>query len=183
MKIRVFLAIKLPENTLNEILLVRNSLLNDTKITWERKENLHLTIKFFGERDEETIRKIIEETSLITNAQKPLKIIFHKFGFFNKEGSPRILYLGLKKNDELKNLFHILESKFEKYGIQKEQRNFNPHLTLLRIKSRIDSLNIFENKTLQNLSFTCNSLSLIKSDLTKSGAVYTEIYKFNFKEA
>lgn len=182
-KIRTFLAIEIPAEIIEQIIIKRNELLFDDMINWETKEKLHITMKFFGEIEEKllgSIKNILEDVVVTLN---PIIISFSNFGFFIKNGVPKILFLRISRNNELKKLFHILEARFEKIGIPKEQRNFNPHLTLLRIKSFDESLKIFENKICDNLSFECKSLSLMKSELNRSGSIYTRINKYYFKEA
>lgn len=182
-KIRTFLAIEIPSEIIEQIIIKRNQLLFDDRVNWERKEKLHITLKFFGEIEEKllgNIKNILEEVVVTFS---PVIISFSNFGFFIRDGVPKILYLGISRNNELKKIFHILEARFEKIGIPKEQRNFNPHLTLLRIKTFEESLKNFENKICDNLSFECKSLSLMKSELNRSGSIYTRINKYYFKEA
>lgn len=183
MKIRSFLAIEIPNKIYDSIVECRNNILFDEKLRWEKKNNSHITLKFFGEIEESQIVKISEILDEVAKNTKAFAISFSDFGFFRKDEKPKILFLGLNRNDDLKKLFNILEMKFDKIGIQKEQRNFNPHLTLLRVRTQNNSLKIFENKSIGNLSFICKSFSLMKSELKKSGSIYTRISKYYFKEA
>ena len=70
-------------------------------------------------------------------------------------------------------------------GFEREERAFSPHLTLARIKylrpryfwqKAIDSI-----KDIRLAGFEVDHISLMKSELKPSGAVYTEIGRVDLK--
>ncbi len=101
-------------------------------------------------------------------------------GTFPTPRNARIAWLGLSGDvDKLKALQAAVEEAMEGIGFKREARIFSPHLTLGRIKaipSRDQWLKALE--TLRDVKlpgFDVDALSLMKSELRRSGAVYTEI--------
>jgi 2'-5' RNA ligase len=70
-------------------------------------------------------------------------------------------------------------------GMERENRKFTPHLTLGRIKyirSRDAWVNALDAmKDIRLSSFDVEAVSLMKSELQRSGAVYTEIGRVELK--
>lgn len=182
--IRLFVALKIPDDVINKIIQYRNeAAFSNQNLNWENKEKLHLTLKFIGNVREELTDKI-NDALLFTENFNSIKFSFTKFGFFFRDNYPKILWLGLSNNDELIMLVEKIEGKLEPLGIQSEKRTFKPHLTLLRIKNKLDNnfINSFENFKLPNLNFVSNEISLIKSELFSDTSRYTEIKKYKLKD-
>jgi 2'-5' RNA ligase len=75
-----------------------------------------------------------------------------------------------------------IENEFSGLGFEKETRRFHPHLTIGRVKrvrdgSRSDHLTgVLEDIKIGDIGeFQVNEISLMKSDLKPTGAVYTRI--------
>lgn len=182
MKIRIFVALNIPDEVKDQLFDIIDELHIDKSLKWESKEKIHLTLKFVGEVDEELIPQIINELTFLEQYKTQILQITG-FGFFFHFKEPKVLWAGLKYSDELKNIAERLNDFFVKYGIEKENRPFKPHLTLMRIKNNPGDnfINKFKNSKFEPISFQSNSISLIKSELKPSGAVYTEIKKYKLR--
>jgi len=179
---RIFIAADVPDKIQEEIIKLRNEIYINNNLSWEKKEKLHFTLKFLGETDENLIPKFSEAIKKVAAGFSPFGIRFSNFGFFNKLGKPSVLWLGIEESIELNNLFDNIENSMAEIGFEKEKKKFHAHLTLLRIKNYLKELKKFDKKPADFLSFSCNSISLVKSELFKSGSVYTTLNKYNFKE-
>ena len=73
-----------------------------------------------------------------------------------------------------------INKRMEIFDIEPEKRKFKSHLTLLRIKSKLDEnvINNFNNYQFDNLKFKTNKIALVKSELSQAGAQYTEIKNY-----
>lgn len=183
MMIRLFVALKIPDEALNRLLGVCNSIApEELKFRWEPKEKLHLTLKFIGEVEENLIPEMKSELKLIENFSE-INCEINKFGLFYRFGDPSILWAGLKCSENLELISEELNNKLQKIGVEKDNRKFKPHLTLLRVKRTVDEklFNKFKNYKLDPIPFKGNKISLIKSDLKKGGSVYTELENFKLK--
>lgn len=188
--IRLFVALNIPLEIKEEIIRIRNSAVNNPfDYKWEPPEKLHLTLKFIGEVDENLIKEIESEISFI-NEYKAFSCGFSRFGFFYNRGEPKILWLGLNINTEIFDLVKRLNEELVKVGIPEENRKFKPHLTLMRVKKKLDKnfINSFvqwtpygENSKLADTEFYADSVSLIKSELNSTGSRYTEIKNYKLQ--
>ena len=190
--IRTFFALDLPGEVKNTIYNLYNPLKNESKIKikWITPENLHLTIKFLGNIPEKRLDKIIKNIeNLKLNIN--IKMAIDSYGVFPPKGIPKVFWISFKEkegNNELVPLFKKVEQELVKLGFDKEKRRFTPHLTIarLKLKSKKKSeefnklLEIFKghfNKTKKGF-FTIDKLTLFKSELKPSGAVYSKIREF-----
>lgn len=182
MKSRIFVALNIPDEAKNKLFEIINQLTTDKKLKWEKKDKIHLTLKFVGDVDDEDVPLITKELEFLQE-YKTQNLQITGFGFFFKFKEPKILWAGLKFSDELKLIAQRLDDYFTKFGIEKEKREFKPHLTLMRIKNNPGDnfINKFKNSKFEPIDFQSNSISLIKSELNPSGSVYTEIKKYNLR--
>ena len=185
--IRAFLAFDISEeikkNLLNFVTPIRPQAKN---IKWMEPKNYHVTLKFFGNIDEQksvpAIEKIVK-ANLVDLL--PIKLRCEGIGCFPKWERPKVIWADLK--GEAQNLIALqnrLENDFEKLGFPKEDREFTLHLTLARIKAHPKKpgwLSILKaSPQTQFGQLSVDHLTLYKSLLTKEGAVYTALKSFSF---
>ena len=183
MKSRLFVSLNLPDNVIERIVSLRDNICDDKNLKWETKEKLHLTIKFIGDVSNEMVKEISDEL-LFVNQYPTIKCSFNKFGFFYRDDKPFILWAGLTADEKLNDLITEVNKSLEKFSIPSEQRIFNPHITLLRIKNDpgINFVNNFKNFTFEPILFTTNSVTLYKSILHPVGSEYIEIKNYKLNE-
>lgn len=178
LNMRAFIAIDLPFNIKNKIRQIQTRL-KSTEISakWIKPENIHLTLKFLGNIEENQIneiKNIIKETTYIS---KPFQVSFNNFGFFPNPKKPKVFFISLTDESTLKKFTNILEEKLEKLGFKKEKR-FEAHITLARIKNITNITNLV--KEINNISFkksfSINEIILFRSTLTQSGPIYAKVF-------
>jgi len=81
----------------------------------------------------------------------------------------------LSNNTQLAKLAYELGEQLADLGFEKENRKFVPHITLGRVKKKI---NIEEPLPITKSIFDINEIGLIKSELRPSGSVYTPLKLF-----
>lgn len=169
---RTFISINFPEEIIEEIIKIQSALPEFIGKKIE-KDNLHLTLKFLGEIDEEKLERVKNKLSRVQLLS--FKSELTEIGIFSKEDL-RIVWIGVSKCDELqKRIDSSLENLFKK-----EQR-FMSHLTIARVKKVKD-----KNKFIHELkdisrpktSFDVKEFYLMKSELTKIGPIYSIIKKY-----
>ena len=178
---RLFISADIPGEIKEKVIEIRNEIYgHDKNIRWEGKEKLHFTLKFLGDVEESKNNAIINELQTILNNYKSINCSFSKFGLFNKGNLPSILWLGLNYSTELNQIAAAINNNFVELGFEKEIRKFKPHLTLLRLKGRedINRINDFLEYKLPEINFSINEISVIKSELLRSGSVYSKIKSF-----
>ena len=188
-KIRAFIAINVPEPVLQAIEKAQDTLRGSgLKIRWVRKEGMHLTLKFLGDIDRHDVENIHAAMERATKAFSHFTLRAEGIGVFPDLKRPRVVWVGLSGDVEVvRALQRDLESQLNGLGFQKEKRPFKGHLTLGRVKGRLDRAKL--GKALQALgefrteSFTAQSVVLFQSDLRPSGAVYSKLAEVRIKSA
>lgn len=184
MRIRLFVALIIPDETKNQIKGIRKNIFPDEdKFKWEDDSKVHLTLKFIGEVKEEILEPITKELNFLEHFQK-VNCTLEKFGFFFKaKDEPRILWLGLNLNKAIYSIVEELNQRLSKFSIPIEHRKFKAHLTLLRIKNDVpkDFISKFSNAKIPENNFSANEIVLMKSELTANGSTYKEIKKYYLK--
>ena len=185
--IRSFLAVDPPREIIDAIGMIQDRLRKNIQgdIRWVRPQGIHLTLKFFGaisESDVANISLVVENT---TSNIAPFTLGIKRVGAFPDVKRPRVLWLGMDGDvDTLIRLHKEVDAELQKYGFEKEDRTFRPHLTLARIKDPrglIGLAKIMEKReNYEAGSFSAAGLNLFKSDLTPKGAVYTKLAYFPF---
>ncbi len=178
---RAFISIELPESVKKEIFRISEKIKNSGLVSgnFVKKDNLHLTLRFLGDRvSEEKINQIKKELSEIILPK--FKATTGKIGFFPSDKYIRVIWVALEA-DELSRLKGIIENKIHELGMNKEKREFNSHITFARIKSVKDKdafLKLVSGLDIKKMSFEVEKVSLIKSELTKDGPIYKKIMDF-----
>ena len=152
-------------------------------------ENIHLTLKFIGNIELNTLEQLKAALASIIATRQEIAYNLEKFGVFPNVDHPRILWLGVKAPIALIELVDMLEENAARYGIQRETRPFTPHLTLCRFNQDMDGTSIrgFMNSfSSALLNFSCedslNTITVFKSILTPNGALYTPITRFGMQK-
>lgn len=178
--IRLFVALKIPENIKEQLLNICYELVPDASLySWVTTDRIHLTLKFIGEVEENLVLPISTELDFVKK-YRSFDFEISRFGFFFRDKSPKILWAGLHTDESIFKLAEELNKRMEIFDIEPEKRKFKSHLTLLRIKSKLDEnvINNFNNYQFDNLKFKTNKIALIKSELSQAGAQYTEIKNY-----
>ena len=105
-------------------------------------------------------------------------------GHFRIRNTPGSSWAGVHDADGMKNLQDGIERSMAFLGFKSEDREFNPHLTLGRVRSRrgmimlIKELETFEEKEFGIVPV--DRILLMKSELTPKGPEYTCLYDIPF---
>lgn len=194
---RCFLAIDIEPDLVQKIEEVQEEFKQtNNNVKYVEKENLHFTLKFFGNITKNEIVNIkkaintaltkVKSVSINNNHddtnQPKNELAIEGIGTFPNKNYMKVLWIGTKNNNFLTNLQKGLDLEFEKLGFKKE-KNFKTHLTIGRIrnlnykkefKSKIEELQDIKIGTM-NIS----KISLKKSELTPKGPIYSDIETFN----
>ena len=174
---RIFAAIKIhPTDLFLDVYNDLKSSLEREKIKWVEQNNLHLTLKFFGETDENKVIEINSVLASVSSKHRSLRLKLHNVGIFGSSYNPRVIWIGIEKNSELEKLADDLLEKLAKIGFEKDRQNFVPHLTIGRIKT-IENKKQFQEiigkyKSVELHEEEVNGFSLYESILKPAGPEY-----------
>jgi 2'-5' RNA ligase len=184
---RTFLAVDISEEVRSRISdLVRGFRNIDPAVKWVDPGNMHITLFFFGEVDETTLKRIEDISGDTVRGLPPFAAEVGGMGGFPSLSSPRVVWAGVKNGSEkLGQIYGDLRDRIllERLPVPVEKRGYTPHLTLARIKRRpdrslLDSIEM--RKEEQFGSFDVHSIVLYKSTLTRQGPLYERLRELLF---
>jgi 2'-5' RNA ligase len=126
MSLRLFAALDLPDD-IAALLLVLMKGVPGAK--WRPRENLHLTLRFFGEVTEPTADEIDFELGQIAEMTGPFDLKLKGAGAFGG-AEPHTLWVGVEESAALRKLAADCERAARRVGLKPEPRKFTPHVTL-----------------------------------------------------
>jgi len=179
--IRTFIAFKLPENIISSIRKIQEDIKSYAfKVRWVNPENIHLTLKFLGNISATDIEKVSESIINTVNGHAPISLTVKGAGVFPCIKRPRVIWVGITGEiEKLAGIQKDIEENLEKLGFPREKRPFRGHLTLGRIKGKIDPKKLLDAmkkfERFESELFIADKVFLFKSDLNSTGSVYTEI--------
>ncbi|HYQ48056.1 MAG TPA: RNA 2',3'-cyclic phosphodiesterase, partial [Thermodesulfovibrionales bacterium] len=105
MSIRCFISVNLPDDTKAVI----NSSVAELRKTgadvkWVSAENIHLTLKFLGNTDEQLIDRISDALSKKLSHYQTFYITISGVGCFPTEKRPRVIWVGIEDADPLADI-------------------------------------------------------------------------------
>ena len=180
-KIRAFIAFGIPDSLRAGIAGIQEQLREHRfRVRWVRPESIHLTLKFLGDIDPSDAMAIADAMEAAAKGVAPISLAVKGIGAFPNLKRPRVFWAGLSGDlSSLKGLQGRLENELAALGFPKEKRGFKGHLTLGRVKGRIDSNDLAEafreSRNESPGTFVAGDLKLFQSVLKPSGAVYSEL--------
>lgn len=127
---RLFIAIPMPEKVGEELNRLQKPI---EGVRWEQKNKYHLTLKFLGDTESHRLEDL--KTTLDKINVSAFSMTMQGAGYFPKSGSPRVLWAGINKNRSLQELQQTIEDLCTDLGFEPEQRSFQPHVTIGRVKN------------------------------------------------
>lgn len=140
---------------------------------WVPPDQMHLTLRFIGEVDEDRFRTIREALGGVQG--KSFYLTLKGVGHFPKRGDPEVLWAGVPENEGLIRLRNRIESLLVRRGVEPEARKFHPHVTLARIKdARAPWIGryLVDNSLFALHEIPVQGFSLWSSRLTPEGALH-----------
>ncbi|MBI2957306.1 MAG: RNA 2',3'-cyclic phosphodiesterase [Chloroflexi bacterium] len=183
--VRAFVAIELPQAAKEGLAAIQEGLKKAGRdvVRWVSPEAIHLTLKFLGEIPEDMAPQVKTALEVAAAGMPGFRVETGELGFFPNASRPRVFWVGLVGDiPELLRLQENVEVALEVLGFQREARAFSPHLTLARFKDEAGPVErrSFAEKALavklpQPLEIPAAGLSLMRSVLKPTGAVYTRL--------
>lgn len=179
---RLFLAIDLSNEIRSRIEDIEKGMASkNLDVRFVEPKNVHITLKFLGEVDEDKITGMESDILSAISHVKQFRISIEGFGYFGTPEHIKTLWVGVKEGGETiiklidyfnRNLKHI----------RAENRKPSPHMTIGRVRSgrNMDTL-LNEIEGLKHVKLgelNVNEIVLKKSTLTSSGPVYEDVKVF-----
>lgn len=180
---RTFCAIELPDEVrarLQDHVRRMRETVPDASASWSRPENIHLTLKFFGNVPTEKLPRISEAASRATQAFPSFQLSIGGTGAFRTQ----VLWIGVEDpSGQLSALQQRFEDECAREEFAKENRAYRPHLTIARIRRPEGARKLAETHLqakFESVDVTVNEIVIFRSELSPKGSRYTAISKHAF---
>jgi 2'-5' RNA ligase len=173
---RLFIAIELPDHYKKALGELRTAI---PGARWVAPEQVHLTLAFLGEVDEDTVGRLTAGLMRIQAAE--FELCLTGTGCFPNRHRPRVVWVGVNPEPSLTSLAAMVRETVLACGIPLEERPFAPHLTLARLKipaSRELGVFLDQQRPVDHKPFPVTEFTLFQSRLFQQGAVHIPIRNF-----
>ena len=184
-RVRSFIAIELPDELKAEIdqLQARLKLGEQSWVKWVDPYSIHLTLKFLGNITVDMTPEITKAMEAAVQGITPFHLKVKELGVFPNLRRVQVAWVGMGGEiNKLSQVQQRIDTNLAPLGFATEERAFTPHLTLARLR---DQASLDERERFGKLiadtrfeavhSVNVAAISLMKSQLTREGAIYTRI--------
>lgn len=180
---RIFAAIKInPVDQFVQVYENLKSACSHDKIKWVELYNIHITLKFFGETEENRIEAINELLTKVSKNHFSFSLNIKDIGIFGSSYNPKVIWFGFDRSEKLINLANDVLNQVETLGFERGRQNFVPHITIGRIKYLDDKKRFQETinklKSVEIQDQKVDQFYLIESKLTTKGPEYNMLKSF-----
>ena len=169
---RLFVAIRPPDH-IRDLLLAAMGGISGAR--WQDDGQLHLSLRFIGEIDRHQAGDVHAALGAIHHPR--FEIALNGVGTFDHRGQPEIVWAGVAPHEPLRTLHKKVDQAIGRVGIEPDQRAYQPHITLARLKRSSGSVRglLEEVGGLRSDPFRVDAFSLYESKLTPECAIYSII--------
>jgi len=191
-QIRSFIAIELPDELKLGLTQLQAQLKTGKQppVKWVDPYSTHLTLKFLGNIAVDMISEITKAIEASAREMPPFHLEAKGLGVFPNLRRVQVVWIGISGEvAQLSQLQQRIDSNLSPLGFASESRAFTPHLTLARLRQQAS---LEERQSLGQLiasakfeavySFSVNSVNLMRSELTREGAIYSRISSIELKK-
>lgn len=184
-RMRTFVAIELPEAVRASLGRLRDLLRRSrAHASWVNTDNMHLTLRFLGEVDEESLESLGARLRDSCAQYAALTMFVRGTGVFPNTRRPSVVWAGLEAvSGDLMGLQAAIETAAQAIGLPPETKPFHPHVTLARIRDPRQIGDLLERieaaQSLATDDFPVRAVALFSSELRPAGPVYRRLREFS----
>ena len=186
--IRCFIAIEIPGTIQNQLARIQDALRKQIqKASWVKPSNIHLTLKFLGEVDPGDLASIGEAIEKATRRHRSFSLHIGGVGAFPNLARPRVMWVGVKVGaGRVSGLTQDINIALSHCGFSFDTKKFNPHLTIARLKERIDLRPYTDHyrqyDRINGAEMSVDTISLVQSQLHPQGAIYSTLQSYSLTQ-
>ena len=160
--------------------------LDHEPIKWVEEHNIHITLKFFGETEEQKIPQISSVLRERAEKTAAIRMRLTGLGIFGSSYAPKVIWAGIEPYAALSLLMKNVHTDLSGAGFDPDRQNLVPHLTLGRIKFLNDKIlfrrTLEKYKAIASSPLEIGEIILYESILRREGPEYIVVNKFPFKK-
>jgi 2'-5' RNA ligase len=167
--IRLFVALAIPDAIAEGLARIQSGV---PGARWQTRDQLHLTLRFIGDVDGRDAAAV--DDALAQIAAPAFSLALRGVGEFGGK-RPHALWAGVAEKERISQLQRKIETALQRAGLPAEERKFQPHVTLARLKGApagrvLDYLT--DHALYASPAFDVNGFILYSSVLTPNGSLY-----------
>ena len=184
-KLRLFIAIPIPEPVRDEIIRVQQELqplVPHSVVRWARPDQFHLTLRFLGDVPADGVEDLKQSVGAVCRNARPLSLRAEGVGFFPNPRSPRVIWVGIDDREGfLVDLQKQIETVAGQFSSEPGEKNFTGHVTLGRLKNPrpTDTRDLATKaQSLEKRLFgewPAHEIEILQSELSPAGARHTSL--------
>lgn len=166
---RLFVALSVPDSVAQSLMLIQGGV---PGARWQRRDQLHLTLRFIGEVDGRDAAALDEVLAGIVAPAFSLQL--HGVGQFGNK-QPHALWAAARKNEALENLQRKVGNAIRRVGHAQDAHKFVPHVSLARLRHPRPAKVIewlTHHALYTSAEFPVGAFHLYSSKLTSDGSLY-----------
>ena len=187
---RAFFAVDLPDTLAPAVADAQAPFADAPGVNPVDPEQAHVTLKFLGDiggRDDETEPTVDDviaagERAVDRAGVAPFKCAVAGLGVFPNREYISVVWAGIDRGgDALAALHEALESETTALGVDPEEHEFTPHVTLARVENATGAEAVRDTLDATDPevgSFAVDEIRLVESTLTASGPEYEVVERF-----
>lgn len=181
---RLFVGIDIPEEIKKRLYDVSGYIGEDKEIKRVSLSNIHITLRFLGNVRSDRIEKI--KKAIKSTAEEFDSFDYEikgNIGAFPNVRNATVVFVEIGRGFyEIKRVYDFLERKLCEIKIEREKREFVPHITIARIKKRKNIEKEIQSLNLDSIDgVKCSKITLYESILRPQGPEYIIIDEFSLK--
>jgi 2'-5' RNA ligase len=133
-------------------------------------DNLHLTLKFMGELAQSAVEQLAEQAAARLAREPRFEVTLAGLGAFPNARAARVVWLGVSHGGgALARLARKLDAAAARFGVPKEKRPYQAHLTLARLREPAP-ISLERMVAPEPIPIAVERVTLFESRLAASGA-------------
>ena len=187
-KLRLFVAISIPEPVRAEMLRVQRELqplAPPDSMRWTRPDQLHLTLRFLGEVPVQSVAALKHALAETCAGFRPFRLSAKGIGFFPDVHAPRVIWVGIEDSEQvLADLQAAVERALSPFAENPVRERFRAHTTLGRFQKyrryKTEQL-VRRARSYESHGFgdwPVENMGLFRSELSPEGARHTALAVF-----
>jgi len=181
---RAFVAIELPGTIKDAVESLSQRLQGcGARASWVRSDNMHLTLRFFGDIENEQTDRLVELLAESCKDVSPFSLRIRGVGAFPNVRKPSVVWVGAESlGVSPDTLYRAAERAARAVGLRADDKPFHPHVTLARIRDARTArplMEAMEHETVFDAgAFDVHGMTLFSSELTPKGPIYRVVREF-----
>ena len=179
---RIFLALT-PDKDLNDQIIelkkdLKNNVLSEADISWQKNSYDHLTLNFVGSMEPEQIEEMYQGLTEI-NFMSHLQIQITNVNFFPNEDS-QLLVAIVKPTNQILKIFERIDEVVTRIGFGSSLKTYRTNITLGRFKDKDRPQYSFEDFGEIQISSRVSKLDVYESEFDQGKTNFQLLKSFEF---